>query len=276
MELFHRVWNQSESTQNSPRRVVLLHGMGGTGALWRPLAASLENEMEVLAPDQRGHGNSQIPNTASYSPLDYGQDVIDTLSKLGWHSSWIVGHSMGVRTAIATARLKPDWIQGLVLVDHGLSSGYGGEFRSTLSEFLKILPKEFPSRTEASDFMNTHCPDPSITRYLLAVSVKDSEGKITFPFDQAALIQTIQEAIKSPTREWVEELGRRSMPILMLRGAQSLVWSYEDYAKEKDHFASIPSVQFMEVENAGHGLPFEQRKLLAELIRTRVLGTPAP
>ncbi len=250
-------------------RLVFLHGMGGTGSLWRPVAATLEHEYEILAPDQRGHGKSQIPTqagareTPQYTPLHYGKDVIETLDETGFHPAWLIGHSMGVRTACAAAHLRPDWIKGLVLIDLGLSGPAGGGLGNSLGNFLKILPMEFNSRAEARTFMDQNCPDPSIGQYLMAVSVRaptpGAPERITFPFDRAALIQTIHAARDSSVRTWVKDLASQGMPILVLRGAQSLVWSKDDFENEKAHFANAPSVHFEEIEGAGHGLPFEKR-----------------
>jgi pimeloyl-ACP methyl ester carboxylesterase len=60
------------------------------------------------------------------------------------------------------------------------------------------------------------------------------------------------------------------MPILVLRGAQSLVWSHHEFEQERQNLAKSPSVVFKEVEGAGHGLPFEQRQTLVSLIREMV------
>jgi pimeloyl-ACP methyl ester carboxylesterase len=258
-----------QPASSAKAHLVFLHGMGGTGALWRPIAATLENEYDILAPDQRGHGKSQIPadaggrETPHYTPLHYGKDVIETMDSLGFHPAWLIGHSMGVRTACAAAHLRPDWVKGLVLIDLGLSGQAGGGLGENLGNFLKILPMEFQSRAEARAFMEQHCPDPSIAQYLMAVSVRtptpDAPERLMFPFDRAALIQTIHAARDSSVRTWVEELAQKGMPILILRGAQSLVWSKEDYEKEKAHFKGAPSVLIEEMEGAGHGLPFEKR-----------------
>lgn len=268
MLLHYSKW-PTESLPSPKARLVFLHGMGGTGALWRPLAATLENEYEIIAPDQRGHGKSQIPTQAGgretplYTPLHYGKDVIETLEAANFHPAWLIGHSMGVRTACAAAHLRPDWVKGLILIDLGLSGAAGGGLGDNLGNFLKILPMEFNSRAEARAFMEQNCPDPSIAQYLMAVSVRspspDAPERLTFPFDRAALIQTIHAARNSSVRTWVEEVSSRDMPVLILRGAQSLVWSKEDYEKEKAHFADAPSVHFEEMEGAGHGLPFEKR-----------------
>ena len=275
MKLHFVRWNPSPESHTSPKvpKIVFLHGMGGTGALWRPIAVHLESKMDVLALDQRGHGRSQIPTHSGsriethYTPLDYGRDIIETLEALEFHPTWMVGHSMGVRSAMACAHLKPEWIKGLILVDLGFSGVAGGGLGENLARFIRVLPQEFISREEARSFMEQNCPDPSIAQYLMAVSVRDPRtGHLIFPFDHSALIQTIYAARDVSIRHWVREIGSQNIPIIILRGAKSLVWSHEEYIKERDSFSDLKSVKFMEFEDAGHGLPFEQRQSFVSLI----------
>jgi pimeloyl-ACP methyl ester carboxylesterase len=209
MKLAYSLWKPEtgNSEANIPK-LLLLHGMGGTGALWRPIAAGLEDRYEVLAPDQRGHGKSLISSVgATYTPQDYGQDIVETLDELDFHPTWIVGHSMGVRSACATAHLKPDWVQGLILVDLGFSGPAGGGLGDGLALFLKMLPHEFESRAQARLFMQANCPDQAIAQYLMAVSVQTPEGAISFPFDHAALIKTIESVRDTSVRDWVQQFG---------------------------------------------------------------------
>jgi pimeloyl-ACP methyl ester carboxylesterase len=262
MELAHLLWKAQGPELD---KIILLHGMGGTGALWRPIAASLEEHYSVLAPDQRGHGKSQISQVSGgrsrvlYTPLEYGRDVRDTMEATGFHPAWVIGHSMGVRTACALAHLEPGWAKGLVLIDLGFSGVAGGGLGEGLAAFLKKLPMHFESRTAARDFMARECPDPSIAQYLMAVSAPAPQGGITFPFDQAALIETIYAARDASVREWVREMGQLGKPVLVLRGATSQVWSQAEFEAEKASFSKYPSVQFEEFPGTGHGLPFEKR-----------------
>lgn len=274
MILINSYWNQSQAPL---KRLLFLHGMGGTGALWRPVAAALEADFEILAPDQRGHGGSQIPftpggrATPTYTPLDYGRDVVETMEEKNFHPAIVIGHSMGVRTACAVAHLKPEWVEGLVLIDLGFSGAAGGGLGDTLAQFLTRLPLEFESRAIAKDFMFQNCPDPAIAQYLMAVSTRtlssSGQEKITFPFDKAALIQTIQAARDSSVRTWIKDLGSKGLPVLVIRGAQSLVWSHEEYEREQNEMSAHPSIQFREIEGAGHGVPFEKRPLFVQILR---------
>ena len=170
MQLAFQLWPAKDRVASpsalppSAQRIALLHGMGGTGALWRPIAASLENNFWLMAFDQRGHGKSRGAQLdvahASFTPLEYGQDVIETIDAQGFHPTWLIGHSMGVRTACAVAHLRPDWVQGLVLVDLGFFGPFGGGLGDGLANFLRVLPVTFASREEARAFMNEHCPIP--------------------------------------------------------------------------------------------------------------------
>lgn len=267
---FHR-W--PAEPKRPTHRLVLLHGMGGTGQLWRPLAATLEDEFDILSPDQRGHGQSRVPAStrepARYTPLEYGQDVVDTMAQEAHHPTWIIGHSMGVRSACAAAYLKPEWVKGLCLVDLGFHGPAGGGLGDTLGGFVRQLPHEFETREIAREYIRTNCPDVAIGQYLMAVSQVDPATKrVSFPFDHQALVATIHAARDASVREWVKTLAERGMPILALRGETSTVWSREDFEKEREAFAAYPSVRFEEMAGTGHGLPFEKRKEFSQLFRS--------
>ncbi len=60
------------------------------------------------------------------------------------------------------------------------------------------------------------------------------------------------------------------MPILVLRGARSGVWTHEEFESERANFADLPTVVFEEFADAGHGLPFEQRLKFVERLKTFV------
>jgi esterase len=270
MDLSFQLW---KSEQEERAKILLLHGMGGTGQLWRPIAASLESDHSLLAPDQRGHGGSRLATPSAgrgqveFTPLEYGRDVIQLLRRLQFHPAWVIGHSMGVRTACAVAHLEPAWVRGLVLVDLGFSGAAGGGLGDDLASFLRLLPLEFASRAEARAFMTANCPDPAIGQYLMAVSVSAPDGRIEFPFDRGALIETIHAARDSSVRGWLEEAGRRGMPVLALRGAESRVWARDEFEAERQRFAGFPSVRFEEVPGTGHGLPFEKRGAFVARLR---------
>jgi esterase len=260
----------SSSNHEAAPKLIFLHGLGGNGSLWRPIAASLEEEMLLLCPDQRGHGESLLTKAdTSYGPLDYAKDVAETAAAEDFSPAWVIGHSMGVRTACGYAKLNPERVQGLILVDLGFSGVAGGGIGEALALFLNDLPSTFPSRQAAKEFLAAHCPDPSIAQYLIAVSrLNPADGSVTFPFDQDALLKTIEASRGSETGPWMERFARETgRPVYILRGALSRVYKKAEFEAERERYASTPNIHFMEIEGAGHGLPFEKRQEFVAMIR---------
>ena len=262
----------------TPKSIVFLHGMGGTGQIWRPIAAQLEDQFDCIAPDQRGHGKSRpVPHseTSCFHAEDYARDVSNLLTELGIHRYFLVGHSMGVRTALALTRLESEKVAGVIAIDIGLTSDWGGGIGVPLANFIQSLPETFPNRAELRTHLFSHCPDPAIAQYLSAVAQKTSDSPETwaFPFDHQALVKTIYQAHQAPLKDWLFESLHKKIPFEFLRGANSRVWLKEDYETQKNTLIH-PYLKFEEWENCGHGLPFEQRNRFIEYVKTRLQAEP--
>ncbi|MCW3101508.1 MAG: alpha/beta hydrolase fold protein [Chthonomonadaceae bacterium] len=269
---------QSSTDQPNPPSLVFLHGMGGTGYIWRPIGAQLEDNFRCIAPDQRGHGLSRpvpLEEAHRFHALDYAQDVSELLDSLSIHRYFIIGHSMGARTALALAQLEPRKVLGLVSVDIGLSSQWGGGIGLPLATFLENLPPEFHDRATLKEYLFANCPDPSIAQYLSAVAKKTTENPETwtFPFDRASLVETIHQANEAPLETWLEQILNAGIRTTFLRGERSKVWLKEDYESQKQKFQH-PFLEFQEWENCGHGLPFEQRARFTQFLRDLVKNGP--
>jgi len=102
------------------------------------------------------------------------------------------------------------------------------------------------------------------------VNLKTQE--VTFPFSKDALLKTIEASRGSETGPWMEEFARTTgKPVHIIRGERSLVYEKPAYLADKEKYAPIPNIQFMEFAGAGHGLPFEKRAEFLALVRT-ILG----
>lgn len=262
---------------NEKEKLLLLHGMGGRGSIWRPVVVSLEGQYDVRAPDQLGHGTLRHESPPDTRPEDLAAYVIEEMQRNSFHPAWIVGHSMGGRTAAAVGHLRPEWTRGVVLVDIGLKGFAGGGFGEKLTRLLESLPDRFPSREAARAHLMTHTPDPSLAQYLLAVSIPSGPNgqAIEFPFHRETLLRIIARAHGSSVRPWIEELGQRGIPVLILRGEHSTVWTHQEFEEEKDRLSLYPSIQFTEVADTGHGLPFEKRSEFVRILK-EFMKRPAP
>lgn len=102
--------------------VLLLHGFPELWYSWRrQLIALAEAGYHVVAPDQRGYGQTSHPTEVSkYTQLHLVGDVIGLLDVLGEKQAVIVGHDWGALIAWNVALLRPDRIRGVA----GLSVPY--------------------------------------------------------------------------------------------------------------------------------------------------------
>ena len=91
--------------------VVLIHGWGLHGGVWRNLAARLARSFRVLVPDLPGHGRSRGVHTG-VSLAGLADDLSQRLTE---PAIW-VGWSLGAFVALAAARDHPQAVSRLVLV----------------------------------------------------------------------------------------------------------------------------------------------------------------
>jgi pimeloyl-ACP methyl ester carboxylesterase len=92
------------------------HGFGCSLEDWRTQLAFFCVSHEVLACDLRGHGAT--PGRAhECSIAHYGGDVAALLNHLNLKNCVLVGHSLGCRVVLEAARLDPERVGGLVLID---------------------------------------------------------------------------------------------------------------------------------------------------------------
>jgi len=97
-------------------QLVLLHGLGVSGAVWQGLGRLLESFASLLAPDLRGHGESDKPS-AGYLPRDYVGDIAALVAHEPARPLAVIGHSLGAVIAALLAAERPELMTKLVLVD---------------------------------------------------------------------------------------------------------------------------------------------------------------
>lgn len=98
---------------------VLLHGSGDGAYIWAECVDSLAHSRRVVAPDLRGHGDSQWDSYRSYSIQSYVADVRHVLDEFEVNRCVLIGHSLGGVIAIHVAAAVASRVAGLVLVDCG-------------------------------------------------------------------------------------------------------------------------------------------------------------
>ena len=100
----------------------------------------------MIAPDLRGHGDSEQP-AGGYAMRDLAGDVLALMDTLGIErASATLGHWMGSFVAQQVALAAPGWVERLVLVGYAPSihsmAGIDG-FTAALNALQDPVPEQF-------------------------------------------------------------------------------------------------------------------------------------
>jgi pimeloyl-ACP methyl ester carboxylesterase len=101
--------------RGSGKPLVLVHGYPLDHTIWNEVSPLLENDFDLILPDLRGFGQSEVVES-QYKISDMAADIVGLLDQLGIQQTAITGHSMGGYVALAFARAYPDRMLGLGLV----------------------------------------------------------------------------------------------------------------------------------------------------------------
>ncbi len=98
------------------RRVALLHSLAMDHTFWDGVVDALDENIEVIAIDARGHGRSDKP-AGPYTTELFADDLSAVFSEARWTSAVVAGASMGGCVTLAFAGKYPELVDGLGLID---------------------------------------------------------------------------------------------------------------------------------------------------------------
>ena len=180
-------WGGADSAAQTPIRtpartpIVALHGLASSANWYERVAARLSAQYRVVAPDQRGHGQTtQAPSGYDWQTL--ASDVVRFMDVLGLERVAVLGHSWGGNVAINVAAKFPERVAKLVMIDGGFLDGHllpdanWEMFRSRFS------PRNVTGdRTEFLDRLREQLADcwgDDLERIVQTMVYADEEGQI--------------------------------------------------------------------------------------------------
>jgi pimeloyl-ACP methyl ester carboxylesterase len=220
----------------------------GSGACWTPLARALESEFDVVMPDARGHGDSSAPRHG-YRYDDHASDVAGLIRALALVRPVLLGHSMGGMTA-AVVPSRARGLRGLVLVDP------------------TFLSPERQREVHDSDVAEGHRRTLGLPRPDLV-----AELRARHPHRSPEIIELLADArqrthldafdvLAPPGPDYRDAVGAIDVPCLLVIGDRTVVTL--DMATELRRLN--PRVRLDQIQDAGHGLPFDQPERLGTVV----------
>jgi len=96
--------------------LVLVHGFGQNWYMWNRLLPELSKHFTVIAPDLRGVGESDKPESG-YDKKNMAKDIHELVQKLGYKSVNLAGHDIGLMVAYAYAAQYGSEVKKVALMD---------------------------------------------------------------------------------------------------------------------------------------------------------------
>jgi pimeloyl-ACP methyl ester carboxylesterase len=97
--------------------LLLIHGGRDHCRNWDWTAAALRDEWHIIAPDLRGHGDSQWSADGRYSMTGYIYDLAQLIHGQRLAPVTIIAHSLGGNVALRYAGVYPETVAALVAIE---------------------------------------------------------------------------------------------------------------------------------------------------------------
>jgi pimeloyl-ACP methyl ester carboxylesterase len=233
--------------------LLILHGYFGMSDNWKTLGNEFSKDFEVHLIDQRNHGRSFHAAPFNYEVLV--DDLYNYIQQQQLKEIYLIGHSMGGKTAMLFAVTYPELICKLVIVDIS-PRVYEPHHNAILAGLNSIDFSVQNTRTLVDKKLAEFVPELGIRQFLLKNVYWVEKGQLGYRFNLASL------TVNNP------EIGA-ALPsftifknkTLFLKGEKS---NYITQKEEPIIAAHFPDAKIVAIKNAGHWLHAENPKQFHE------------
>lgn len=176
--------------------MVCVHGIHDHCRTWDHLAEHFVSQYRVIAPDLRGHGDSEWVKGSAYHYLDYLYDLHQLIQQAELGPVVLVGHSMGGAIAALFAGIYPELVSKLVIIEGiGLWRSFQPaepvvarvqEWVKTTREMSARIPRRYADINEAYQRMqhaNPQLTDEQALHLTVHGSNQNEDGSYSWKYD---------------------------------------------------------------------------------------------
>ena len=262
----------SEWGEPPSRKLFLLHGWGDTGASFQFVVDQLSKDWHVIAPDFRGFGDSEHPDTGYWFP-DYLADLDAMLAHFSPDEpAAILGHSMGGNIAGLYAGVFPDRVSHFINVDaFGLANRDPNDAPANYRRWISQVQStqsysDFDSFEDLAAVIRKRSPrmDESHALYVAKLWGRMDGGRVKIKADP---LHKMTNPVLYRRAEAEACWQAVTAEVLIVIGGESVFrhgdsnWFGDD--RMDWHY---PKLETAVIEDAGHMIHFEQPAALARRI----------
>jgi pimeloyl-ACP methyl ester carboxylesterase len=253
--------------------LILIHGGLDQSRSWDAVARALRPTFHVIAPDLRGHGDSDWATGSSYSLADHVYDLRCLVKSSGFEQVAIVAHSMGGMVSLTYAGAFPENVSRLAVLD-GVTNFPArrvkpidvriAEWVDDLDKIAERKIRRYPSVADGADRILAR--NARLTRehamHLATHGLKqDADGEYSWKFDPYL-------RARAPYRLSLEDnialWSRIRCPTLLVAGSESFLPD-SGTAGVLGYFRQA---ELVKIEGAGHWLQHDKPEQVIGVLKT--------
>lgn len=245
--------------------VVMLHGWPDSHRLWRHQVPALVSAgHRVIAPDQRGFGQSSRPEGAdAYRMRELLADLTTVMDTLDVATAHVVGHDWGASVAWAMAAFKADRVRTLtaLAVGHPASAGYATIRQRQLSWYMLAfqfegLAEDWLRADDWANFQRMVGEHPEAGRWVADLS---RPGALTASLNWYRANLPAERLLGGPS-----SMPEVSVPTLGISGGRDFALGTE----QMEGSAALVRAEWRHehLPDSGHWLPLDQSEVINDLL----------
>ncbi len=259
--------------------MLLVHGGRDHCRNWDWVAEAFRDEYHIIAPDLRGHGDSQWSMGGSYTMPEYVYDIAHLVDQKNMAPVTILSHSLGGMISLQYAGLYPDKVKSIIAIEGlGVSplmmaKSAGKSINEKLigwaDELRKVsgrTPRSYASLEDAFKRMqdeNPHLSEDQARHLTVHGANQNEDGTYSWKFDN--YVRIFRPYGLSP--EEIRHLWSRiTCPTLLIRGTES--WASDPI--EDGRFNSFQNANVASIDGAGHWAHHDRLDVFLDLVRSHL------
>lgn len=255
--------------------LLLVHGGRDHSRSWDWTAQALRQDWHVIAPDLRGHGDSEWSADGNYGPLPNLYDIAQLIHQLKLAPVTIVAHSFGGNIALRYAGVYPDNVRKLVAIEglgpspKMLAERLNQPIDHRLRQWIDVkrgiagrTQRRYPTLEDAYKRMreeNHHLSDEQARHLTIHGVSQNEDGTYSWKFDNYMRVFPPYDMAQEDNEVLWQAI---TCPTLLMYGEDSWASNPEQDGRAQ-HFKTARVVSF---KNAGHWVHHDQfDQFIAEL-----------
>ena len=261
--------------QDAPT-LLMVHGGRDHCRNWDWVADELRHDYHIIAPDLRGHGDSQWMLGGSYTIIDYVYDIAQLLHQTRAVPATVMGHSLGGSISLLYSGIYPANVTKLISIEGmgpppSMFEKYGETdpharleaWVGNLRQLSGRMPKRYATLEEAFQRMQTenpHLSEDQARHLTVHGSNQNEDGSYSWKFDN--YVRAFAPIGLSPEESW-KIYARIKSPTLLIHGTESWASNPQEDGRAKVFDNSTVAG----IDGAGHWVHHDQLQQFLEVVK---------